>query len=77
MNKTKSLAIQCGIVFAMFLGVWWWVGREYKKTHPEPVKLNWTAKESQEKGFSGGWYVPEVKVYQGKWHKTYLEVIGK
>ena len=34
MNKTRNLAIQCIAVFVMFLGVWWWVGKEYAKTHP-------------------------------------------
>lgn len=64
MSKTKSLVLQCVGVFVMFLGVWWWVGREYEKTHPVQ---EWKTVE-----------IPEpVKIYQGRWSKGYLEVIGK
>lgn len=39
MNKTKKLAIECGLTFLMFFGVWWWVGREYGKPNQGPVKV--------------------------------------
>lgn len=70
MTKTNSLILQCLGTFLAFLGIWWWTGREYRKTHP--VKTEWKQIENP---------VP-VKVYQGKWHKVgykegYLEVIGK
>lgn len=62
MNKTRIIAIQCLCVFVMFLGVWWWVDREYTKTHPAQV---WKTVENPEM----------VKVYRGKWHREYLEVM--
>ena len=60
MNKTRNLTIQCVAVFVMFLGVWWWVGKEYAKTHP---LAEWKQVENP------------IKVYKGKWHKDCLEVI--
>ena len=65
MNKTRNLTIQCVAVFVMFLGVWWWVGRKYEKTHPKEI---------------AGWkpIANPVKIYYGKWNKEgYLEVMGK
>ncbi|OHB68807.1 MAG: hypothetical protein A2W17_01470 [Planctomycetes bacterium RBG_16_41_13] len=38
MSKTKSLILQCTGIFFVSLIFWWWVGREYCKTHPEPIK---------------------------------------
>ena len=62
MSKTKLMALQCLGVFLAFMGVWWWTGREYQKTHP--IKQEWKAIGNP------------VKIYKGIWHKKgYLEVI--
>lgn len=81
MSKTKSMILQCIGVFLAFLCIWWWVGREYKKTHP--VK-------EVEQGITGPgkWIMlhgtctvfgksTHMKVYKGIWHKDYLEIIGR
>ena len=65
MNKTRNLTIQCVAVFVMFLGIGWWVGREYERAYPEPVKT-----------YQGRW-VEDMKKVGDFWSVGYLEVMGK
>ena len=88
MSKTKSLVLQCLAVFLAFLGVWCWVGREYKKVYPKQVSINYRLKHRQCIDCGKVLHSSEkiecvdckgienpVKIYKGKWHKDYLEVI--
>ena len=63
MTKTKSMTLQCLGVFIAFLGVWWWVGREYNKAYPEPIKV-----------YTGRW-IEDIRKVGDFWSPGYLEVI--
>lgn len=74
MSKTKILLIQIAGCLALgtVLGVSFWLfdgGKTRKEAYNCPGGVSNAQKMALENKI--------VKVYQGKWHKDYLEVIGK
>ena len=75
MSKSKLWLIWSLIMGLGIIGCCWWIAwTECKKACPKMDNIRisntpqWTTN-----------FIPpkEIPVYQGKWHKDYLEVIGK